>query len=126
MDHSLTPEEQNTLIDDALATFPIAPLPRDLTLNVMARIQTVPAPQPFRLSWNDLILAAILSACIGAVWFSFDHFPPLLVAQIRKEGILLYQQLLVSLRWLIPILALGLALFFAVLTIPNLRRELLK
>lgn len=126
MDNSLVPEQQNVMIEDALHTYPVVPLPHDLTSEVMARIQTVPAPRPFRLNWNDFILAAILSACIGALWFSVEHLPPLLVAQIRKETILLYQHLLVSLRWLIPMLALGLATFFIVLTIPYLRRALLK
>jgi len=126
MDNSLTPEQQNIMIEDALHTYPVVPLPHDLASEVMARLQTVPAPRPFRLYWNDFMLAAILSACIGALWFSVDHLPPLLVAQIRKETILLYQHLLVSLRWLIPMLALGLAIFFMVLTIPYLRRALLK
>jgi hypothetical protein len=126
MDNSLTPEIQNAVIEDALHTYPMTPMPRDITEDVMARIKTVPTPHPFHFTWNDLVLAIILSACLGALWFSLNHLPPLLVAQIRKQGILLYQQILVNMRWLLPILFFGLAAFLSALTIPYLRRELLK
>ena len=126
MDHPLTPEQQNVVIEDALSTYPIVPMPRAVTSDVMTRIKTIPAPRPFRLPWNDFFLALIFSVCIGAMWFSINHLPPLLVAQIRKESILLYQHLLVNIRWLIPAISFGLAAFLSALTIPYLRRELLK
>ena len=31
MDNPLTPEKQNAVIEDALHTYPVMPLPRDLT-----------------------------------------------------------------------------------------------
>ena len=126
MDNPLTPDQQTVAIEDALHTYPIAPMPRAVTSEVMARIKTIPAPRPFRLTWNDLVLAFIFSVSIGAMWFSINHLPPLVVAQIRKESILLYQYLLVNIRWLIPTLSFGLAAFLSALTIPYLRRELLK
>jgi len=126
MDNPLTPEKQNAAVEDALHTYPVAPLPRDLTLDVMARIRTIPAPHPFRLTWNDLVLSIVLAVCIGALWFSLQNLPPLLLAQIRKESILFYQQILVNARWLIPVLSFGLAGFFAALSIPYLRQELMK
>src|SRR5687767_4561421 len=126
MDNPLTPEKQNAVIEDALHTYRVMPMPRDITSAVMSRIQTIPAPRPFHLTWNDLALGIILSACIGAFWFSVYNLPPLVVAQIRKESILLYQQIIVNARWLVPMLAFSLAGFFAALTIPYLRRELMK
>jgi hypothetical protein len=126
MDSPLTPEKQNTVIEDALHTYPVISMPRDITVDVMARIQSVPVPRPFRLTWMDLILSMVLAVCIGAVWFSLQNLPPLVVAQMRKESILLYQQILVNARWLVPALSFGLASFFAALTIPYLRRELMK
>lgn len=126
MDNSLTPEQENAAIEDALHTYPVLPLPRDITLEVMARIQTVPAPRPFHLTWSDLLLSLVLALCVGALWFSLQNLPPLVVAQIRKESILLYQQFLVNVRWLLPALSFGLAGFFAALAIPYLRQELLK
>ncbi len=126
MDNSLTPEQQNSLIEDALHTYPLAPMPRDLTMDVMARIQTVPAPRPFRLAWSDFALALVLSLCVGAIWFSLDHLPPIWVAQLRKESILLYQHLLVNGRWLVPAILFGIAAFLSALTLPYLRQELIK
>jgi hypothetical protein len=126
VDNPLTPDQQNVVIEDALYTYPMAPMPRVVTSEVMARIKTIPAPRPFRLTWNDFILALIFSVCFGAMWFSINNLPPLIVAQIRKESILLYQHLLVNIRWLIPVLSFGLAAFLSALTIPSLRRELLK
>jgi hypothetical protein len=126
MDNPLTPDQQNVVIEEALYTYPIAPMPRPVTLEVMARIKTIPAPRAFHLTWNDLVLALIFSVCIGAMWFSINHLPPLVVAQIRKESILLYQEMLVNIRWLTPLLFFGLAAFFSALTIPYLRREALK
>lgn len=126
MDNPLTPDQQNVVIEDALYTYPMAPMPRVVTSEVMARIKTIPAPRPFRLTWNDFVLALIFSVCFGAMWFSINNLPPLIVAQIRKESILLYQHLLVNIRWLIPVLSFGLAAFLSALTIPSLRRELLK
>jgi hypothetical protein len=126
MDNPLTPEQQNAVIDDALLTYPVMPLPRDITLDVMSRIQTLPAPRSFRLTWNDLVLSAVLSVCLGAVWFSLQNLPPLVVAHLRKESILLVQQTIVNARWLIPVLSFGLAGFCAALAIPFLRQELRK
>ena len=126
MDNPLTPEKQNAILEEALHTYPVAQLPRDITADVMRRLQTAPAPRPFRLTWNDLFLSLILAVCIGALWFSVQTLPPLVIAQLRKESILLYQQFLVNARWLIPVLSFGLAAFLAALTIPYLRRELMK
>jgi len=126
MDNSLTPEKQNAMLEDALHTYPVASLPRDITADVMRRIQAVPAPRPFRLTWTDLALSLVIALCIGAVWFSLYQLPPILVAQIRKESILLYQYILVNARWMIPVLFFSLAGFLSALTIPYLRQELLK
>lgn len=126
MDNPLTPEQQNAAIDDAFHTYPVMPLPRDVTAEVMARIQAVPVPRPFRLTWNDILLAAVLSMCLGALWFSLNSLPPLVIAQIRKESILLYQQIIVNARWLLPVLSFGLAGLLAALTIPYLMQALRK
>lgn len=126
MDNPLTPEEKNIAIEDALHTYSLVPMPRDITADVLARIQKIPAPRPFRLTWNDFALSLVISLCIGAVWFSLYQLPPLVVAQIRKETILLYQHILVNVHWLLPAIFFGLAGFLAALTIPYLRQELVK
>lgn len=126
MDHPLTPENQTMAIEDALQTYPVAPMPRDITADVMRRLQTVPAPRLFRLTWSDIALSLILSLCLGAIWFSLYHLPPLLVAQARRESILFYHHLLVNARWLVPALSFGIAAFLSALTIPYLKQELTK
>jgi hypothetical protein len=126
MDKPLTPETQNAILEDALHTYPVVPMPREITADVMARIQTIPAPRPFRFTWNDVVLSTVLALCVGVVWFSLQNLPPLVVAQIRKESILLHQQFLVNARWLLPVLSFGVAAFFAALTIPFLKQELMK
>ena len=126
MDNPLTPETQNAILEDALHTYPVVPVPRDISVDVMARIQTIPAPRPFRFTWSDVILSAVLAVCVGVVWFSLQNLPPLAVAHIRKESILLYQYFLVNARWLIPGLSFLLAGLCAALTIPYLRQELTK
>lgn len=126
MDNALTPEQKNTVIEDALHTYPLAAMPRDITVEVMSRIQSIPAPRPFRFTWNDLVLGFVLSLCIGALWFSLYNLPPLVVVQIRKESILFYQYLLVNAHWLVPVISFGLAGFLSALTLPDLRQELMK
>jgi len=126
MDNPLTPEQQSVLIEDSLHTYPIVSMPRDITADVMARIQTIPAPRPFSLTWNEVALAIIFSMCIGAIWFSLYHLPPIAIAQLRKESVLLYQHILVNASWLIPAFSFGLAGFLSALIISYLRRELMK
>jgi hypothetical protein len=123
MDNPLTPQKQDSVIEDALHSYPVMPMPRDLTADVMSRIQTLPAPRPFQLTWNDVLLSAVLALCMGALWFSLQNLPPLAVAQMRKESILLYQQILLNGRWLLPLIAFSLAGFFLILTIPLLSQE---
>jgi hypothetical protein len=116
--------QQQILLSDALHTYPLASMPRDISVDVLARIQTVPAPRLFRLAWSDVVLAFVLSLCIGAIWFSVYNLPPIIVAQIRKESILFYQYLLVNARWLIPMVSFSLAGLLLALTLPYLKQEL--
>jgi hypothetical protein len=126
MDKPLTPEKQNAILEDALHTYPMILMSHDLTVQIMSQIQAIPMQARLRLNGNDLILSAVIAICVGAIWFSVENLPPLIVAQIRRETILLYQQILVNARWLVPALSFGLAGFFVALTIPLLRRELRK
>jgi len=126
MDNRLTPEQQNAVIEDALHTYPLASMPRDITATVMARIQAVPAPRPFRFTRNDFVIALVLSLSTAAIWFSIQNFPPLLLAQLRVQGILFYQDLIVNARWLVPAIAFGLSALLAAMTIPYLKQQLMK
>jgi hypothetical protein len=124
MDNPLTPEQQNNLIEEALRTYPVAAMPRDITGQVMSRLQAVPPARPFRLTWSDLALSMVLALSIAAIWFSLQNLPPLAVALLRKESILAYQYLLVNAHWLLPVGSFGVAAFLASLTIPYLKQQL--
>jgi hypothetical protein len=108
--------KQDALIEDALKSYPLAPMPRDITMNVMARIQK--DTRPVLVTWSDLVLSFVIAACVAALWFATQNLPPILLAKIRIQGILLYQDFLVNSRWLVPATMLGLAALLAVLTIP--------
>ena len=104
--------------EEALKSQPLAPMPRSITMEVMARIPT--KQRPTILTWSDFALSSILASCIAALWFAAQHLPPILVTKLRIQGILLYQDFLVNSHWLIPSLFFGLAALLAALTLPTL------
>jgi hypothetical protein len=112
--------KQDALIEDALTSQPLAPMPRSITVDVMARIQSTEAKRPAIITWSDFVLSSVIAACLAAVWFTSQHLPPIMVAKLKIQGILLYQDLIVNARWLVPAAMFGLAAFLAALTIPTL------
>jgi len=116
--------KQDALIEDALTSYPLAPMPRDITLNVMARIQQ--DTRPVIVSWRDFVLSFVIAASVTALWFATQNLPPILLAKIRIQGILLYQDFLVNARWMVPATMLGLAALLAVLSIPAMVQMTMK
>jgi len=114
--------KQDALIEDALKSQPLAPMPRSVTPNVMAHIQK--DVRPALVTWNDFALSLVIALCIGALFFTAQSLPPIIVAKIRIQGILLYQDFLVNARWLVPALFFGLATLLSALTIPYLTASL--
>ena len=112
--------KQDELMEDALKSYPLAPMPRDITLNVMARIQK--DSRPALITWSDFVLSSVITACTAALWFATLNLPPILLAKVRIQSILLYQDLLVNARWLVPVEMIGLAVVLTALTIPSLWR----
>jgi hypothetical protein len=112
--------KQDALIEDALKAQPLAPMPRSITIDVMARIQSTEAKRPAILTWSDFVLSAVSASCLAAVWFTSQHLPPIMVAKMKIQGILLYQDFIVNAHWLVPAAMFGLAAFLAALTIPTL------
>ena len=112
--------KQDAQIEDALKSYPLAEMPRSVTLDVMARIQK--DTRPALITWNDFALSLVLALSISAVFFAVQSLPPIMVAKIRIQGILLYQDFLVNARWLVPSLLFGLATLLSALTIPTLIR----
>lgn len=114
MDPRLNPD----LIEDALAAQPLAPMPRSITAEVMLRIQTDVRPQ--WVTWNDLILGSVVMMCLAALWFTYLNLPPIVLAKLRIQGLILYYDFLVNARWMVPTLFFGLAALLAIFTIPAL------
>ncbi len=112
--------KQDALIEDALNSQPLAPMPRSITADVLTRIQTADAKRPALLTWHDFALSFVIAACIAALWFASLNLPPIVLIKLRIQGILLYQDFLVNARWLVPSLMFGLAALLAALTIPTL------
>ncbi|HSQ39685.1 MAG TPA: hypothetical protein VLM78_05960, partial [Anaerolineales bacterium] len=92
--------------------------PRSVTVDVMARIQK--DVRPSLITWNDFVLSLVIALSIGAVFLATQSLPPMMFAKLRIQGILLYQDLLVNVRWLVPSLLFGAAAVLSALTIPTL------
>jgi hypothetical protein len=116
--------KQDALIEDALTSQPLTRMPRSITMDVMARIQSAEAKRPAILTWSDFVLSAVIASCITALWFALQHLPPIMVVKLRMQGILLYQDFIVNARWLVPAAMFGLAALLAALTIPYLTASL--
>ena len=112
--------KQDVLIDDALRSQPLAPMPRSVTADVMARIQK--DARPPLVTWNDFVLSLVIALSIGALFFAGQSLPPIMLAKLRIQVILLYQDFFVNARWLVPTLFFGLAAFLSALTLPTLIR----
>ena len=110
---------EDMLIEDALKSQTLAPMPRSITADVMARIQTTPAPR-FQLTRNDLILAIVLTVVFSAIFFALQTLPPHVSVQVRIQGILLWQRFLINARWLVPTVLFALAAMLAAITLPTL------
>lgn len=118
MDNRLTPKQQDALIEDALKSQPLAPMPRSIAANVMARIQV--EQRPALVTWNDFAIALVIALTVGALFIAYQNLPPVALAKLRIQGILFYQGFIVNARWLVPALFFGLAALFAGLSIPPL------
>ncbi|MBI5954860.1 MAG: hypothetical protein HY865_24640 [Chloroflexi bacterium] len=110
--------KQDALIEDALKSHPLAPMPRDITTSVMARIQT--SPRPVLVTWNDFAISLVIAITIGALFITAQSLPPIALAKLRIQFILLHQGFIVNAHWFLPTLFFGLALLLAGLAIPAL------
>ena len=112
MDDLLTPDQQDQLIEDALRSYPLAKLPRDITESVMARLHNEPAPR-FQITRTDYIVALVLTLVLGGIILGFQFLPPIVLLQMRIQGILLWQSFLVNYRWFVPLTSIMLGTLLA-------------
>jgi hypothetical protein len=121
MDNRLTPEQKDEMIENTLREMPLAPMPRDITADVMKHIQTEPAPR-FRLTWVDVMLSLVITLCFFAIWIGLQNLPPLAFLKLRIQGILLWQKLIVNAYWLIPSISISVGTGLAFIALINLRQ----
>ena len=119
--------EQDALVEDALKSQPLAPMPRSISANVMSRIQV--EKRPTLITWNDFAIALVIALTIGAIFITIQNLPPVAVAKLRIQGILLYQDFIINANWLIPSFFFGSATLLAGFTVlfsvqmPFMRRK---
>lgn len=102
MDSLLTSNEQDKIIEDALHSYPLAQMPKDITTSVIARLRNEPAPR-FQITRTDYLLAVVFTLVLGGIMLGFQFLPPIALLQMRIQGILLWQSFLVNYRWLLPL-----------------------
>jgi len=118
----LTPNEQENIIEDALRSYPLANMPRDISQTVMSRIGREPGPR-FQITRMDYLLTIVLTLVLGAIILGFQALPPIALLQMRIQGILLWQSFLVNYRWLLPVTSIILGTFLAGIAFHQLLRS---
>ena len=102
MDNLLTPHEQDPLVENALRSYPVIKIPKDITESVMRRLYDEPAPR-FQLTRTDFLLTIVFTLVFGGIVLGFQFLPPIVLLQLRIQGILLWQSFLVNYRWFLPL-----------------------
>jgi hypothetical protein len=115
-----TDRQAHAVVEAALQTYPRVQAPSRFAVRVMARVQANPgrlvARPKFRLPWLELLVSVILMVTVGMVWLVWRILPPVYSAQLRVQGLIIWQQLGLlgqgeMLAWLVP-LAMLLAVVF--------------
>jgi hypothetical protein len=84
------------VIEDALHTYPLSPMPPTLAPGVMARVRAL-APLPrFRLSWVDGLVSLFIAGMIGLTVLLWQLLPPQLALQTRLQFMHLLQRVNVT------------------------------
>jgi hypothetical protein len=64
-----------TIVEDALQTYPLATAPATLLPAVMARIQAMKAIPPFRLDWFDYAISLFVAGMAWAIFLVWRYTP---------------------------------------------------
>lgn len=113
---------QEALIENELKAIPLVEMPYSITANVISHIKK--EAQPTLVTWNDFALSFVIALTIVSLWFTVINLPPILLAKIKIQGILLYQDFLVNSDWLVPSLLLSTASILIVLVIGYLFKNI--
>ena len=106
----LTPNEAAAYgaVDEALATYPLAPAPANFLPTLMARIQGLEPVPRFRLNWLDYVISLFVAGMVGLVFLLPRVIPPQIGAQLQVQFWLLQQYFSFVYLWLALLGGLGL------------------
>jgi hypothetical protein len=107
-------ETDETVIEEALRTAPLAAPPPLLYAAVMQRVRHAQAPAAlpaFRVTWLDLALSLFFTGMLAVVWFALQAVPQAWVIYWRNQALWSLQKVLYldtgPLTWLIAGLTLA-------------------
>jgi hypothetical protein len=112
--------QAHAIVEAALQTYPRVQAPSRFAVRVMARVQAKPGravTRPkFQFPWLELLVSMILAVTVGIVWLVWPILPPVYLAQLRIQGLIMWQQVGLlgrgeMLAWLIPLVMLLSAVF---------------
>ncbi len=84
---------QDWEVEEALRTYPLAPVPPALTPAVMTRIRALSPALRFRLEWLDLALSVFGAAMTVLALSLWQSISPPMAAHLRVQFLLWRQQL---------------------------------
>jgi hypothetical protein len=93
-------QESFGIVEEALAAFPMEPVPETIYPAVMKQLEAVRPVQRFRIRWLDIVVSAFLS---GMVVFTFlllqsPLLPPTLIPMMKVRTVVFWQRLTVAAR----------------------------
>jgi hypothetical protein len=128
-----TDRQAHAIVEAALQTYPRVRAPSRFAVKVMARVQAAPGlalrRPKFQFPWLELLVSTILPVTMGIVWLVWRILPPAYLAQLRDQGLILWQQMEwfgpgEMLAWLVPLaMLLGVVFLGGAVVVLTSRRE---
>lgn len=109
MSREQMPGERTTAVDDALRTYPLAPVPASLRPRVMTRIRALAAPR-FGLQFLDYAVSLFGAGMAGLALALWGAVTPQMAVRAQLQWLFLAQVLRFNALTLGPALTIGLAL----------------
>ena len=113
MNSPMNPDvEAHAVVEAALQTYPATNAPARFAAGVMARVQALPrravVRPKFQLPWLELLVSFIVPVMLAVAWLVWRVLPPVFLARLRVQGLILWQQVGQQspgemLTWLLPL-----------------------
>ena len=72
-------------VDDALQSYPLAPVPAHLHPSIMAQIRATPQVPPFRLAWLDYALSLFAASMTAVIIWLLQTIPAQLSLNLQQD-----------------------------------------